>query len=91
MADGLRSPAVGDFPWAHIKALVDDVVTISEESIVSAMRWLAEHAKIIVEPSGAVATAALFEQSTAVPSGTTVSIASGSSIDWASFVSLVGD
>jgi len=42
IADGLRSGAVGQLAWAHIKALVDDAVTVTEESIVSAMRWTAE-------------------------------------------------
>ena len=37
IADGLRSTTVGELPWAHIEALVDDVVTVSEESIVAAM------------------------------------------------------
>lgn len=90
IADGLRSPAVGDLPWEHVRALVDDVVTVSEESIVSAMRWLAEHAKIIVEPSGAVATAAVLDQSHVLPRGTTATIATGGNIDLQTFVSHVG-
>ena len=90
IADGLRSPAVGDLPWKHVKALVDDVVTVSEESIVSGMRWLAEHAKIVVEPSGAVATAAVIEYPRALPRGTTATVATGGNIDLQTFISLVG-
>ena len=81
---------VGDLPWEHIKSLVDDVVTVSEDSIVSAMRWLAEHAKIIVEPSGAVATAAVLQHSQTLPAGTTVSVATGGNIDLQNFISIVG-
>jgi threonine dehydratase len=91
IADGLRSPTVGALPWEHVRSLVDDVVTVSEESIVSAMRWLAEHAKLIVEPSGAVATAAVLEHSQSLPAGTTVTVATGGNIDLQTFVSQVGN
>lgn len=90
IADGLRAPAVGELPWEHVKAFVDEVVTVSEESIVSAMRWLAEHAKVVVEPSGAVATAALFEHSHALPGGTTATVATGGNIDLQTYLALVG-
>jgi threonine dehydratase len=89
IADGLRSPAVGELPWRHITSLVDDVVTVTEQSITVAMRWLAEHARIVVEPSGAVATAALIEHSGALPGRTIVSLATGGNIDLETFVSFV--
>jgi threonine dehydratase len=73
-----------------VQALVDDVVTVSEESILSAMRWLAKHAKIVVEPSGAVATAAVLEHARALPRGTTATVATGGNIDLQTFISLVG-
>jgi threonine dehydratase len=75
IADGLRSAAVGQLAWAHIKALVDDAVTVTEESIVSAMRWMAECANLVVEPSGAVAAAALLEHTQLRGQGTIVAIA----------------
>jgi threonine dehydratase len=90
IADGLRAAAVGELPWAHITALVDDVVTVSEESIVSAMGWLAANARIVVEPSGAVATAAVLEHRRRLGSGTTVAVVTGGNIDLPSFASLVG-
>jgi len=58
IADGLRG-ALGERPFAEIRRLVDDITTVSDESIVSAMRQLWEVMKIIVEPSGAVPYAAL--------------------------------
>ncbi|HEY0768452.1 MAG TPA: pyridoxal-phosphate dependent enzyme [Steroidobacteraceae bacterium] len=58
IADGLRG-ALGEQPFAEIRRLVDDITTVSDESIVRAMRHLWEVMKIIVEPSGAVAYAAL--------------------------------
>ena len=89
IADGLRSTMVGELPWAHIEALVDDVVTVSEESIVEAMRWLAETTKLLVEPSGAVATAAVLDDSAQLGTGTIAAVVTGGNIDLERFVSLV--
>jgi threonine dehydratase len=58
IADGLRG-ALGERPFAEIRRRVDDITTVSDEAIVSAMRQLWEVMKIIVEPSGAVPYAAL--------------------------------
>ncbi len=60
IADGLRS-SLGAKPFAEILRHVDDIVTVSEASIVNAMRTLWEVLKVIVEPSGAVAYAAILE------------------------------
>ena len=58
IADGLRS-ALGEKPFAEIRRHVDDIVTVPEEAIISGMRRIWEVMKIIVEPSGAVAYAAV--------------------------------
>jgi threonine dehydratase len=60
IADGLRTN-VGEPNFAIIKRCVDDIVTVSEEAIVSAMRTIWETMKIIVEPSAAVPYAAIQE------------------------------
>lgn len=90
IADGLRSATVGELPWEHIMAFVDDVVTVSEESIISAMALLAETARIVVEPSGAVSTAAVLEHPHRLGAGTTVAIATGGNIDLQDFITLIG-
>ena len=89
IADGLRSAAVGELTWRHITALVDDVVTVSEDSIVDAVRWIAEHARLVVEPSGAVAMAGVLEHPDRVGSGTTVVLATGGNIDLPAFTALL--
>lgn len=61
IADGLLSLRPGDLNFAHVQALVDDVVTVSEEAIAGAVRWLHGEAGLVVEPSGAAATAAVLE------------------------------
>ena len=89
IADGLRSTMVGDLPWEHILVLVDDVLPVSEDSIVEAMRWLAETTKLIVEPSGAVAAAAVLQHSSRIGTGTIAAIATGGNIDLEKFASLI--
>jgi len=60
IADGLRTN-VGEPNFAIIKRHVDDIVTVSEKAIISAMRTIWETMKIIVEPSAAVSFAAIQE------------------------------
>lgn len=91
MADGLRTPSVGQLNWAHIRAYVDDVVTVSEKAIVSAMRELATRSRLVVEPSGAVATAAYLEHGYRIPDGVTVAIASGGNVDLAAYAAALAE
>jgi threonine dehydratase len=61
IADGLRTN-IGEPNFAIIQRYVDDIVTVSEEAIVSAMRTMWETMKIIIEPSAAVPYAAILER-----------------------------
>lgn len=65
IADGLRG-TLGAKNFPLIQAHVDDIVTVSEAAIVSAMRQLWEALKIVVEPSAAVAYAAIHEEKLSV-------------------------
>jgi threo-3-hydroxy-L-aspartate ammonia-lyase len=58
IADGLRVSAVGVLPFAHIRTLVDEIVTVSDDEIREAMVLLATRARLIAEASGAAAMAA---------------------------------
>ena len=60
IADGLRTN-IGEPNFAIIQQYVDDIVTVSEEAIVSAMRTIWETMKIVIEPSAAVPYAAIAE------------------------------
>ena len=81
-ADGLRSQYVGTITFEHIRRYVDDVVTVSEEDILNAVKILAENPKTVAEPSGAVATAAwLFHRDSLPTSNFTVAVISGGNID----------
>ena len=62
IADGLLSIRPGDLTFAHVQALVDDVLTVSEREIEAAVKWLFDHANVVAEPSGAVSVAAVLRQ-----------------------------
>ncbi len=81
IADGLRVTAVGDLNWHHIRTLVDDVVTVSEDEIRAAMRLTILEAKLVCEPSGAVAVAGYFAHSKRVGPGPTVAVVSGGNVE----------
>lgn len=61
IADGLMPVRPGDLTFAHLQAFADAVVTVDDAAIARAVLWLAEHAKLIVEPSGAATVAAVLE------------------------------
>jgi threonine dehydratase len=85
MADGARSQALGRLPFRHLQAFLDDIVTVTEDEIAEAVRVLARDARIVAEPTGAVAPAALLFRRErlgldALP-GTAVAIVSGGNVD----------
>ncbi|HLI00818.1 MAG TPA: threonine ammonia-lyase [Acidimicrobiales bacterium] len=80
MADGIAVRATSELIIEHVQAFVDDVVTVDEEEISHAMLLAVERAKAVVEPSGAVALAALLAGK--VPGlGPAVAILSGGNVD----------
>ncbi|GIW52095.1 MAG: hydroxyectoine utilization dehydratase EutB [Gemmatimonadales bacterium] len=86
VADGLLPLAVGAIPFLHLRDFAHSV-TVSEAAIVEATRWLCYQQKLVVEPSGAVTTAAL-RSGAFRPSGPTVLVVSGGNIDPAAIAQL---
>jgi threonine dehydratase len=80
MADGIAVGRPGDVPFAAIQEYVDRVVTVSEESLSRALLSLLERAKLVVEPAGAVAVAALLDHPHDFPTPV-VCVLSGGNID----------
>jgi threonine dehydratase len=80
IADGLKT-SLGQRPFAEIMRLVDDIVTVREESIVQAMRQIWEVMKLLVEPSGAVSYAAIVEGRIAASGANIGIILSGGNLD----------
>lgn len=79
MADGLRVPQLGALPFAQIRAFVQDIVTVSEEQIGETIRRVAREARLVAEPSGAVAAAGAL--ALGLDPKTTVAILSGGNVD----------
>ncbi len=89
IADGLLAQQPGELTFAVNSRLLSDVVTVSEEAIVEAMRFCFSRMKIVIEPSGAVALAAL--RSGVVPAAghRTVAVISGGNIAPEAFAALM--
>jgi len=80
IADGLRTN-IGEPNFVIVQRYVDDIVTVSEKAIVSAMRTIWETMKIIIEPSAAVPYAAIMEQKIDVGGRRVGIIVSGGNVD----------
>ena len=67
IADGAQTQHSGQLTFPVIKQLVRGIVTVSDAQLVAAMRFFAERMKIVVEPTGCLAAAALFERAAGLP------------------------
>ncbi len=91
LADGLRTQSLGTLNFAHIQHYVERVITVTEHEIEQAMRHIAWDARLIAEPSGAVATAALlFHKDELPPHRTAVAIVSGGNAEPATLLRVLG-
>jgi len=82
IADALRVERIGAWPFAHIRELVTDMITVTEDEMRTAVRLLATHARLVAEPGGAAAVAAcLFRSRELPPANTPVAVLSGGNID----------
>ena len=82
LADGLRTQSIGAINFEHIRAYVDDIVSVTEDEIREAMRALSANAKTLAEPSGAVAAAAFLFHADELPkTAINVAVISGGNID----------
>lgn len=90
IADGLLPVRPGDLTFAHVHAQVDAVVTIEDDDIATAVRWLFREAKLVAEPSGAASFAALSIAREHRPAGgASVAVISGGNIGATDFTALV--
>jgi threonine dehydratase len=62
IADGARTPSLGKHTFPIVRHSVHDMVTVSDDALKGAMAFFAERMKIVVEPTGALAAAAIFEK-----------------------------
>ncbi len=81
IADGTRTPSLGRITFPLVRHFVDDMLTVSEEEIISAVRFLFYRTKLVVEPSGALGVAALLQKAAPQLQGNIGVIISGGNID----------
>ena len=80
LADGLLAVQIGSSNFEHLRRHLDEVVTLDDAPLRSAMRFLADRQKLVVEPSGAI-TVAAFCDGLVKSSGPTVLVLSGGNVD----------
>jgi threonine dehydratase len=85
ISDGTRTTSLGVRTFAHLSALVDVIVTVSEAEIAAGVRLAAEESRLVAEPSGALAVAALRFRSREAGldglAGPVVGVVSGGNVD----------
>lgn len=82
LADGLRTQSIGQRNFEHMRAFVDDIITVTENEIREAVRRMVKDARIVAEPSGAVTFAAVLFHADELPaSKKTVALVSGGNIE----------
>jgi threonine dehydratase len=82
IADGLRTQSVGVLNFAHLQAFVEGIITVTEAEIRAAMRAIVATTRLVPEPSGAVAAAALLFHAAELPEyKKAVAVVSGGNVD----------
>ncbi len=90
LADGAATPYLGDITFPIIKQRVADIVTVSDAQLVQTMKFFAERMKMVVEPTGCLAAAAVLQKIVAIPAGARVGVVlSGGNVDLAAYGKLL--
>ena len=90
IADGAMTTFLGNYTFAIIKNLVNDVVTVSDRQLVETMKFFAERMKMVVEPTGCLAAAAAMCGAVSIAGRRVGVIISGGNVDLEVFARLVG-
>jgi threonine dehydratase len=88
IADGTRTPSLGEITFPLVREYVDDMKTVSESAIIEAVKFLFYRMKLVVEPSGALGVAALLSGQVQ-PRGRVGIILSGGNIDGATMKTIL--
>jgi len=81
IADGMRTQSVGKRNFEIILNFVDDIITVTDTQVLEMMRYLMQRMKIIVEPTGAVAPAAVFHNVLKISGKKVCAIVSGGNVE----------
>ena len=91
IADGAQTQFLGKFTFPVIQELVDDVLTVSDAELASAMKFFAVRMKMIVEPTGCLGAAAAFGNQLDLKGKRVGIVLTGGNVDMARFASLIAD
>ena len=89
ICDGQQTQAVGTHPWEIIRTMVSDILTAADATVIDAMRFAFERMKLVLEPSGACALAALMENRATFAGQRVAVTLSGGNIDFGRFSALL--
>jgi threonine dehydratase len=89
IADGAQTPSLGVYTFPIIQERVNDIVTVSDAELVDAMKFFAGRMKIVVEPTGCLAAAAVFAGKVRVAGKRVGVVLSGGNIDLTQFAALI--
>lgn len=90
LADGAQTPALGQLTFPIIRELVEDIVRVTDDEIVAAMRSLAQTCKLVVEPTGALGLAAARTLAPTLQGAKVGVILSGGNVDLGRYAELIG-
>ncbi|OJY21556.1 threo-3-hydroxy-L-aspartate ammonia-lyase [Pandoraea sp. XJJ-1] len=88
IADGAQTQHLGEYTFPVIRALVDDIVTVTDEELVQTMQFFASRMKFVVEPTGCLAAAAVLQGKLDIRGKRVGIILSGGNVDMARFAKL---
>lgn len=88
IADGAQTQHLGEYTFPVIRSLVDDIVTVTDEELVQTMQFFASRMKIVVEPTGCLAAAAVLQGKLDIRGKRVGIILSGGNVDMARFAKL---
>ncbi|MDE2338655.1 MAG: pyridoxal-phosphate dependent enzyme, partial [Gammaproteobacteria bacterium] len=91
LADGAQTLHLGEHTFAVIAAQVSDIVTVSDAQLLEAMAWFAERMKLVLEPTGVLAAAAVFSGQLALTGKRVGVILSGGNVDLARYAALLAE
>ena len=89
IADGAQTQAPGKLTFPIVQSLVSGILTVSDAQLISAMRFFAERMKMVVEPTGCLAAAALFEGKLDLRGQRVGVILSGGNVDLAQYAAMI--
>jgi len=89
IADGMRTLSVGPLNFEIIMKYVDDIITVTDEDVLTAMRFFFERMKVVVEPTGAVAPAAVLTDKLHLKGKKICGVISGGNVDAEVFRSML--